>query len=152
MTEEEKEKRIKRGNGAFNQCVDGTKEGSTLAFGVNSPEDLIGKKFHFFIESDEIMDWIPRGFRSGSVQKTEAFIGKVESVEFIFYASEIDREKDKTIEECISSAKDITEIKGRTCAIEINTNIGILTPPEREGDPWILECDKQSWEGDVKFL
>jgi len=154
MTEEEKRKRIERANRAFNQCVDGaTQESGKLTFGVNSPDDLIGKKFFFLRESRDILNWIPGGFKNGDTKKTEALLGRVEWIKFIFDASGIELPEGQTMSQYVSKVESITDIKGETCFLSIHTSIGALFPPEGEDNPWILEHQRREfWQGDVEFI
>jgi hypothetical protein len=140
------EARLNRMNDAFNKCVNGTREASIVAFGVDSFLDLIGKKFFFLIEDFYILN------DKSDIDPNEALLGQVTGVKFKFLADGLDLPEGMDWKQYVSEAKTITELKGQTCFPFIQTTLGELTPPW-DGGEWHLDPeDENGWDGSVVFL
>jgi len=148
MTEDQKNKRLERINDAFDICVNGIKSASMAVFGISSWQELIGKKFYFFVNNDKILEDIQD---INEIFPDEAFLGQVTGINFRFAKHEIifpDKYNIGYIEKALS----IFDFQGNTCRPIIQTTIGILESPWGENSWAIYQNGETSLEGDVLFI
>ena len=125
MDAKQKKARLKRINDVFNTCIDGTEGLSTIFFGADSFQALIGKKFYFFSNEgymlkNEIDDF-----------PVEALLGQVIGVKFRFCDDLVEYPKDLP-EECdskeyLAERETVCELSDQSCLPFIQTTIGELT-------------------------